>query len=230
MLFNSYLFIFLFLPLTLAAFILARRHISLKVALVCVVFASLAYYAYWKVDYLVLLIGSVAINYVIGSAVIKRALPRWLGPVSHRSLSPTKTWWLTAFGISFNLGLLGYYKYAGFFINTINEISGSSFTVPAIVLPIGISFFTFQQIAFLADAYKRSVIDKSPINYSFFVTFFPQLIAGPIVHHSEVMPQLKTLDERNRREDFAVGLSIFVIGLFKKVVIADSLAVYADAG
>ncbi len=230
MLFNSYLFIFVFLPVTLAIYFLARKYGSLKLALCGVVLASIVYYAYWKIDYLAILLGSVAVNYVAGSIIIARATPNWAGPFANRVLSERSAWWITATGIAFNLGLLGYYKYAGFFAYNINATFGDILIVPQILLPIGISFFTFQQIAFLADAYKNVVRDKSFINYGFFVTFFPQLIAGPIVHHSEVMPQLNKLHERDRRTDIAVGLAIFTVGLFKKVVIADSLAVYADAG
>ncbi|HEX2352467.1 MAG TPA: MBOAT family O-acyltransferase, partial [Xanthobacteraceae bacterium] len=133
-------------------------------------------------------------------------------------------------GIVFNLCLLGYFKYAGFFVANVDSILGLQWAVPSIVLPIGISFITFQKIAFLVDAHRGLVRNFTLLNYAFFVTFFPQLIAGPITHHSEIMPQIGPSQRRDLAADIAVGMSIFVVGLFKKVVIADSLAVYADAG
>lgn len=226
MLFNSYIFILLFLPVVVIAFRLAQTHISLRVAISIVILGSLIYYAYCKVEFLALLVGSVLVNYAIGWVVMARRLPIGRG----LALSEPAARALTAAGIVFNLALLGYYKYAGFLVTNANGLFGADLPVPDVVLPIGISFFTFQQIAFLADAYSRTVRDNSLTNYGFFVTFFPQLIAGPIVHHSEVMPQLAHLKDRDARADLSIGTAIFVVGLFKKVVIADSLAIYADAG
>jgi D-alanyl-lipoteichoic acid acyltransferase DltB (MBOAT superfamily) len=133
-------------------------------------------------------------------------------------------------GIIFNLCLLGFFKYAGFFVANVDLVFGLHWAVPTIILPIGISFITFQKIAFLVDAHRGLVRNFTLLNYAFFVTFFPQLIAGPITHHSEIMPQIGPSQRRDLAADIAVGLSIFVVGLFKKVVVADSLAVYADAG
>ena len=133
-------------------------------------------------------------------------------------------------GIIFNLCLLGYFKYAGFFVANVDNVFGAQWVVPSIILPIGISFITFQKIAFLVDAHRGLVRNFTLLNYAFFVTFFPQLIAGPITHHSEIMPQIGPAQRRDLTADLAVGISIFVVGLFKKVVIADSLAIYADAG
>src|SRR5262245_1601463 len=136
---------------------------------------------------------------------------------------------LTA-GILFNICLLGYFKYAGFLVANADHVFGLHWAMPNIILPIGISFITFQKIAFLVDAYRGLVRNFTLLNYSFFVSFFPQLIAGPITHHSEIMPQIGPSQRRDFAADLAVGFSIFVVGLFKKVVIADSLAIYADAG
>jgi D-alanyl-lipoteichoic acid acyltransferase DltB (MBOAT superfamily) len=138
---------------------------------------------------------------------------------------------LLSIGVIFNLGLLGYFKYAGFFVENINHAFDAGFNIPNIILPIGISFFTFQQIAYLFDAHRGKAKEYSFVSYALFVTFFPQLIAGPIVHHKEMMPQFsKEFTTKQRWDDFSVGISIFCIGLFKKLVIADTFAIYADAG
>jgi D-alanyl-lipoteichoic acid acyltransferase DltB (MBOAT superfamily) len=138
---------------------------------------------------------------------------------------------LLSIGVIFNLGLLGYFKYAGFFVENINHAFDAGFNIPNIILPIGISFFTFQQIAYLFDAHRGKAKEYSFVNYALFVTFFPQLIAGPIVHHKEMMPQFsREFTAKQRWDDFSVGISIFCIGLFKKIIIADTFAIYADAG
>jgi alginate O-acetyltransferase complex protein AlgI len=134
-------------------------------------------------------------------------------------------------GICFNLGLLSYFKYADFFISNINYLTGDHLKLLNIVLPLGISFFTFTQIAYLVDAYKSKVREYSFVNYSLFVTFFPHLLAGPIIHHKEMMPQFEDL--KNKALSYSnlnTGIFLFLLGLFKKVVIADYLAVYANAG
>lgn len=138
---------------------------------------------------------------------------------------------ILAFGVLFNFGLLGYFKYADFFIANFNIVTGSQVELLHLLLPLAISFFTFQQIAYLVDSYQDSTKEYEFLNYCLFVTFFPQLIAGPIVHHSEMMPQFmrvrnKLIDWRN----ISTGVFIFSMGLFKKVVIADNFAVWANAG
>ena len=135
-------------------------------------------------------------------------------------------------GVSINILLLGYYKYADFFIDNINYAAGTHIESLDLLLPLAISFFTFQQIAYLIDCYKGSAKEYDFLNYSLFVTFFPQLIAGPIVHHSEMMPQFirNDRDHQVKYENVAAGTFIFSIGLFKKVVIADTFAVVATNG
>ena len=135
---------------------------------------------------------------------------------------------LLASGIAVNLGLLGYFKYANFFVDNLNALAGSSHTLEAIILPLAISFFTFQQITYLVDAWRGETREYRFLHYALFVTFFPQLIAGPIVHHREMLPQLArdTLYRLNAGH-LAVGITIFALGLFKKVVLADGIAVYA---
>jgi D-alanyl-lipoteichoic acid acyltransferase DltB (MBOAT superfamily) len=218
MLFNSYVFIFCFLPIVLAGYALLRGASNPFWPTTWLVLASLFYYAWWKPEFLLLLLFSVTVNFAFGKLIINGGLSR------------AQSRGVLAAGIIFNLCLLGYFKYAGFFVANVNNVFGAHWTVPSIILPIGISFVTFQKIAFLVDAHRGLVRNFTLLNYTFFVTFFPQLIAGPITHHSEIMPQIGPARRRDFAADVAVGLSIFVVGLFKKVVIADSLAVYADAG
>jgi alginate O-acetyltransferase complex protein AlgI len=217
-LFNSYVFIFAFLPIVLAGYALLRPAQNLLWPLGWLVAASLFYYAWWRPEFLLLLLFSVTVNFLLGKLIIDGGLSRF----QSRSV-------LTA-GIMFNVCLLGYFKYAGFLVANANHVLGAHWLVPSIILPIGISFITFQKIAFLVDAHRGLVRNFTLLNYLFFVSFFPQLIAGPITHHSEIMPQIEPARRRDFAADLAVGISIFVVGLFKKVVIADSLAVYADAG
>jgi alginate O-acetyltransferase complex protein AlgI len=219
MLFNSYVFIFAFLPVVFAVYCLIRRHPERRWTIAWLVLASLVYYAWWKPEFLLLLLGSVTVNAGFGKALCSGRL----------SANASRA--VLAAGVVFNLGLLGYFKYAMFFTENLNLWFGAGLTVPKIILPIGISFITFQKIAFLVDAHKGEVKEFSLWNYALFVTFFPQLIAGPIVHHGEVMPQFARRPVASTLSaDVAVGLSIFCLGLFKKVVIADSCALYADAG
>lgn len=132
------------------------------------------------------------------------------------------------FGVGANLALLGYYKYANFFVDNINTLPNTNWHIETVILPLAISFFTFQQVAYLVDAYRGETKEYSFLHYALFVTFFPQLIAGPIVHHKEMLPQFaKQSTYRLNKQDLAIGFTIFIIGLFKKVVIADSFASYA---
>jgi D-alanyl-lipoteichoic acid acyltransferase DltB (MBOAT superfamily) len=135
-----------------------------------------------------------------------------------------------ALGVICNLGVLAYFKYAGFFLHNINALTGTSIDLGHIVLPLAISFFTFQQIAYLADAYKGITQEYRFSHYALFVTFFPQLIAGPIVHHKEMLPQFMQRDTlRPKLDNVSIGLSIFFIGLFKKTVLADGVAPYGSS-
>ncbi len=214
MLFNSFSFLLAFLPIVaIVYFWLGRRNNIL--AATWLGLSSLFFYAWWDYHYLPLLLVSIFFNYLFG----------WR--ISEANIA-TKRHWL-ATGIVCNLALLAYYKYAFFFISTFNEISGYSFTISHIALPIGISFFTFTQIAFLVDTYQGKVKEYRFIHYLLFVTYFPHLIAGPVLHHKEMMPQFA--DSRNYQintTNIAVGLSIFIIGLAKKVLIADNIAPYAN--
>ena len=134
-------------------------------------------------------------------------------------------------GIGGNIALLGYYKYMNFFLTNVNHLMNHQFTIVQIALPLGISFFTFTQIAYLVDIYKEKAKEYELLNYILFVTFFPHLIAGPIIHHKEMMPQFANLKSKLfNHKHFSQGLFLFSIGLFKKVIIADSFAVWANHG
>lgn len=147
-------------------------------------------------------------------------------PHTHARILPARA--ILIAGIAANLGLLGYYKYANFFVANLNALFGSSLILETIILPLAISFFTFQQIAYLVDAYRGETHEYSFLHYALFVIFFPQLIAGPIVHHHEILPQFaRSTLYRLKAEHLAVGLTIFALGLFKKVVLADGVAIYA---
>lgn len=217
-LFNSYTFLGAFLPVVIAIYLALRRGKNPVWPIGWLVLASLFYYAWWQPRFLWLLLSSIAVNLLFGDRLIRGNLSR----SSSRLV-------LTA-GVAFNLGLLGYFKYAGFFVSNMNDVFGTRWGLPQVVLPIGISFITFQKIAFLVDAHRGLVRNFSLLNYALFVTFFPQLIAGPIVHHAEIMPQLTPATKRGFAADFAVGSAVFIVGLFKKVLVADTFAVYADAG
>jgi len=216
MLFNSYEFLFAFLPAALFCFFLLGRLEKPLAAVGFLSVASLAFYAWWNPLYLPLLLGSIVFNYAVGRHLCKN--PQQLA-------SDKAVLWL---GIVGNLLLLGYFKYAGFFAISANSLFGTHLPIAQIVLPLGISFFTFTQIAYLVDAYRKEVREYSFVHYALFVTFFPHLIAGPVLHHAEIMPQFGQPGTfRLNAENFAIGLSIFAIGLFKKVVLADGIAEFA---
>ena len=215
MLFNSDIFLFVFLPAVLAGFYLLGYFKRSAAALLWLVIASLIFYGWWNPAYLGLLGLSIVVNYLAGSLLIK-----------HRGSALAKT--TVTVGVLFNLALLGYFKYANFFVSITNSLTGWSAGIDEIILPLAISFFTFQQIAYLIDVYQGKAEEYSFLHYCLFVTFFPQLIAGPIVHHKEMMPQfMKPETYRFIPENLAVGLAIFMLGLFKKMIFADSVAVFA---
>ena len=185
-------------------------------------FSSLFFYSWWNIAYLPLILISMLFNYVIGNSLNSKK------EEDKKSFSKKS---ILIFGIVANLSLLGYFKYADFFIENFNLLSGTDFNLLHMILPLAISFFTFQQIAYLVDSYRQETKEYDFLNYALFVTFFPQLIAGPIVHHSEMMPQFASKwNAVKKYRNIALGLFIFSIGLFKKVVIADTFAVYSSAG
>ena len=222
MLFNSYQFIFAFLPITFMLYFYLNHKRLTEASKGLLVFASLFFYSWWNVAYLPIILSSMLFNYVLGNALAKESKFQKIR-FSKKSI--------LAFGIVTNITLLGYFKYADFLIENVNLAFSTNAELLNLALPLAISFFTFQQISYLVDSYKKETKEYDFLNYALFVTFFPQLIAGPIVHHKEMMPQFaQTKNKVIRYNNIAMGLFIFAIGLFKKVVIADTFATWATAG
>ena len=216
MLFNSFSFIFVFVPITYVFYFYFGKNKNKRFALIWLFVCSLFYYGWWNPIYLFLILSSMFTNYFLGNEL-------------HNKEKNLKSKILLSFGVSLNLLLLGYFKYANFFIDTINSFLKNSIFLNEIILPLGISFFTFEQIAFLVDSYNSETKKYNIWEYLTFVTFFPQLIAGPIAHHSEVIPQLKnnSIYKLNFAQ-ISSGITIFFMGLFKKVLIADNLSTIAS--
>jgi len=213
MLFNSYIFILFFLPLVLSVYFGINLLKKYKIADIWLIGMSLWFYAYFNISYLFLICGSIIINYLISRLINKDGL----------SSGYKKS--LLLFGILLNLGSIFYFKYFNFFIINVNMLFKQSFETLNIILPLGISFFTFQQISYLVDSYRGETKEYGFIEYALFVSFFPQLIAGPIVLHNEMIPQFREEEKRKPdAENLGKGIYIFAIGLFKKVLIADTFA------
>jgi len=181
MLFNSYVFILIFLPTVFGGYFFLNTKRLILASKAWLVVMSLFFYSYWTIDYLPLILGSILINF---------SLSRSMEQSSSRFMTKKA---LLFIGLCFNIGLLSFYKYMDFFILNINAVFNLDIALLQLLFPLAISFFTLQQIAFLIDAYEGLIKEKSLIDYSLFVLFFPQLIAGPIVHHKEMMPQFKSL-------------------------------------
>jgi alginate O-acetyltransferase complex protein AlgI len=216
MLFNSWPFLLGFFPVVLIGFHLLSRSDRLLPSL-WLVSASLFFYGWWNAKFVGLLLGSVVFNYVCGFFI-------------SRDVQYRRKLLALIFAIATNLCLLAYYKYAGFFEQVVRDMGGLALDFGTNFLPLGISFFTFTQIAFLVDAYQGKAREFNFVHYALFVTYFPHLIAGPILHHSQMMPQFA--EQRTYRLDWtnvAVGLTVFIIGLAKKVLLADSFAEIATS-
>jgi len=214
MLFNSYEFIFLFLPLTFLIFLLLGRR-SRSLALGWLIVASLAFYAWWRPVNVPIIGISLLVNFGLAKLLQR------LGADGARSRLHTAVLLL---GIAFNVAFLGYFKYSNFLLTVANDATGANFALSHIVLPLGISFITFQKIAFLLDVHAGRVEAFTARDYFLFVLFFPQLIAGPIVHYREMMPQFHANSCRFDAQAVTVGMTLFCFGLFKKVVLADGMA------
>lgn len=216
MLFNSYEFIFMFLPIVFIVYFVVLKKAKLHTKMVWLVLASLFYYGFWTPKYLFIIISSIVVNFAFSKLMVKFENRKKL---------------LLVLGILFNIFLLGYYKYTNFFINNLNYFLENDIIIAQILLPLGISFFTFPQIAFLVDSYNGETKHYGFFEYCLFVTFFPQLIAGPIVHHKEMMPQFEEKKNASfNTKNIALGIYIFILGLSKKVLVADSFATVANAG
>ncbi|OGU60043.1 MAG: acetyltransferase [Ignavibacteria bacterium GWF2_33_9] len=221
MLFNSYEFLLIFLPVTFFIYFFLNKIKLLQLSKGWLVLASLFFYSYWNIKYLPLILCSMLFNYSIGTTLNN--------PEATKLKINRKA--ILTFGITCNLLLLGYYKYFDFFITNINIAFNGNYNLLHIILPLGISFFTFTQIAYLVDAYKQEVKEADFLNYALFVTYFPHLIAGPILHHSEMMPQFSKLRAKIiNHKNISIGLALLTIGLFKKIIIADNLAPIVHQG
>jgi len=220
-LFTTLIFALGFLPVVFAGFfLLARWHATAAAAWLFA--ASVFFYGYWMPEYVFLLLFSIAVNFGCGRAIVAARG----GDAAQGSRKAQR--WMTL-GIVFNLALLGYYKYSNFFVGTLEGLAGIGLGLPQVILPIGISFFTFTQIAFLVDACTRGVSEVRPVHYGLFVTYFPHLVAGPVLHHAQMMPQFADASTyRVSAPNVAAGLAVFIIGLFKKIVVADGVSAYAD--
>lgn len=218
MLFNSFEFIFAFLPIIFIVYFILGKLQLITASKIWLIASSLFFYSWWNIAYLPLLLGSLFFNYVVGSALGKDHLK-----VSKKAV--------LVIGIIINVAFLGYYKYSDFFIVNMNALTDSNFELLHLALPLAISFFTFEQIIYLVDSYRGETKNYSLLDYSLFVTFFPKLIAGPIVYHNEIIPQFKSKwNKIINWKNISKGIFIFSIGLFKKVAIADTFAVWATQG
>jgi len=215
MLFNSYIYLLLFLPVSVLVYTLLRQRSS-ESSLLWLNLCSFFFYGWWNPAYLPLLLGSIVMNFYLGKQL------------SLYKNQPMARYWLII-GITLNLALLGYFKYTDFALANLNGLLGTTFQPSGIILPLAISFFTFNQIAFLVDASEGLAKEYRFNHYCLFVTFFPHLLAGPIVHHRELIPQFsQTNNTDDRQRLWAAGITVISFGLFKKVIFADSLGYYAD--
>lgn len=223
MLFNSYPFVFGFLPLVMIGFALLSRWRARSLSIIFLIVASLFFYGWWNWKYLFLILFSIGFNYSWGLLLQRRK--RELG-----DSAPTVQRRILALGIAINLALLGYFKYRNFLLDSVNAALGSHFRTPPLELPLAISFFTFEQIIYLVGAFHGEVGDHDFLSYGLFITFFPHLIAGPIVRYKDIIPQLtRGSTFLVSKENLTAGLFVFAIGLFKKVIIADSFRGWVGA-
>ena len=216
MLFNSYEYILVFLPVTVLVFLALGRS-SRSMALGWLILASVVFYAWWRPLNLAIIAPSIAVNYTLGRVLL--ALAGDAARARRRAV-------LLALGIGFNIAFLGYFKYANFAVSVANDLSGQDFVFHQVILPLGISFITFQKIAFLIDVAGGRIRSFTLRDYLLFVMFFPQLIAGPIIHYGETIPQFERASCRFDKTLYAVGITLFCFGLFKKVVLADGMAAH----
>lgn len=220
MLFNSYIFIFLFLPLCLGGFYLFSHWGKSVPARLWLTGFSLWFYGYFNPSYLLIMACSILFNYAVfrGMQLVEKKCSGWRRP-------------MMILGVAGNLAVLFYFKYYDFFVENVNAAFGTSFVLKGILLPLGISFFTFQQIGFVVDAYRGEVKSCTFLDYALFVSFFPQLIAGPIVSQSEMLPQFAQIGKKKADpEKFAAGIYLFTLGMVKKVLVADTFGLAVDWG
>lgn len=209
MLFTTFDFIFIYLPIVFTIYFILNKLRLIRLGIAFLAVASIFFYGYWNYIYVPLIIASFTFNFFVGSKLCAIATK-----LEGQEKAKKPKGFLT-FGILANITLLGYYKYTDFFIENFNGIFGSSVPIMHVILPLGISFFTFTQIAFLVDCYRGFVRERSFINYALFVTYFPHLLAGPIIHHAEMMPQFANLRRKKiHYKNISFGLFLFCVGLF----------------
>jgi len=218
MLFNTYEFLFVFLPVTLAVFLVLQM-LSRRLALGWLIVASLLFYAYWRPINVLIILPSILINFLLARVLLRLGETNSTSNIGNIVLGA---------GIAFNLSILGYFKYLNFFQTMLNDVAGTDFVMTYVILPLGISFITFQIIAFLIDVHGRRIESFTLRDFCLFVLFFPQLIAGPIVHYREMMPQFQNISRRLDIEGISVGLTLLSFGLFKKVVLADGISMHVS--
>ena len=212
MLFNSYEFILIYLPVTFICWYKVAQVFGNSFAKNFLVFMSLVFYSYWDINNLPILLLSIVVNYIFG-----------------HFLDINKSKKILICGIAFNLLFLGYYKYTNFIIENINQLFSLTLPMENILLPLGISFFTFTQTAYLVDVYRGEIKEYSKSDYLLFVTIFPHLIAGPILYHKDMIPQFSNAENyKINYKNITYGIIWFVIGLFKKVIIADKLSIISS--
>src|SRR3954453_9827610 len=214
MLFTSHEFLFAYFPISLAVYFLCQRFAG-RLEYLALLVLSLFFYAWWNVYFLPLLLSSITVNYIFGTIIASQ-----VSAGRQRAAG-----WLMAAAVALNLAVLGMFKYAYFAVTNLNAAFGTDFALGNIILPLGISFFTFEQISFLVDVRRGQTRPSLFVHYALFVSFFPRLVAGPIIRYDEVAPQFGT--PRAFADDLAVGLTMFAIGLLKKTVLADGVAPYA---
>jgi alginate O-acetyltransferase complex protein AlgI len=220
MLFHSYEFFYVFLPIIFFLYFYLNKKYLPSRGIYLLIGGSLFFYGYWNVNYLPLILLSIFVNYVIGVSISK-----------HNSERKSNKKLILIMGLIFNITLIACFKYLAFFVNNINYLFSTNILLLHLQLPLAISFFTFQQIAFLTDCYRGEIQDHKFKNYLLFVSFFPQLIAGPIVHYKEMVPQFTSPElKKINYKNIAFGLILFSIGLLKKIGLADELAVFANQG
>jgi len=221
MVFNSFEYIFIFLPVAWGLYFVFNRYTGKAAGQLWLLACSLFFYAWWNVLYLPLLLGSILINFYAGRIL--------QGGIAVFSRIPRRL--MLAAGLAFNIGLLGYFKYSDFLIKNINSAAGTGIGLLNIMLPLGISFFTFMQISFLMDVYRGKTEEKSILLYGAYASFFPYIVSGPITRHDELVPQFVDHEKRLlNHTNISAGIFLFAVGLFKKTVIADTLAIWANQG
>lgn len=218
MLFNSYLFILLFLPITWMVYTSLNHFKLVDLSKSWLLGASLFYYSYWNLTYLPLILISILTNFSITNQLLDEKASNRKKPLFYA-------------GLIFNLGLLGYFKYTNFFLDNLGAITGKEYDLIRVALPVGISFYTLGQIAYLVDVYQGISRERKLLDYALFVVFFPYLLAGPITHYDHMHPQFQSMRTKLfNRKNVSLGLFLFVIGLFKKVMIADTLSFWVNDG